>query len=109
MRIIVVSLILLLCPVAARADGGGPVKPPVVGTVAQPPSVGSEAAIPPKPATKADEVPLGADTSTAGPDGKAESTHNGALSSPNTDKDAARRDHPGPIKPEDAAKAAPPM
>jgi hypothetical protein len=103
MRIIVIAAVFLLCPPVALADGGGAVKAPAVGTAAPP---ASDLGGPPKtvPGGTGSSVPVGTDTSTAAPGGKAESSRNGALSGPNTERDAASRDHPKPVRPEDTSK-----
>jgi hypothetical protein len=97
--IILVGLILTAEALAAHADNAGPIKQPTVGTAnpspdSAAPDLGTP---PPKAANGADAargtpgslvdkptaVPRpGADTSTAAPGGHAESTANGALSSP---------------------------
>jgi hypothetical protein len=103
MRIIIASTAFtLLGTVSALADGGGPVSPPSVGTTESAPSTTApEPAAPsaPKPtlnpiAPSATMTPAdkGLDTSTAAPGGQAESSKNGALSTP-TDSDAAPKHH----------------
>jgi hypothetical protein len=96
--IVVLSAFTLLPPAFAFAGGGGPVSPPAVGAAnPAPPAVG-EVGVPPtaKPSldaagstvgssgTNAAAPPTihGADTSTAAPGGQAESSKNGALSTP---------------------------
>lgn len=106
------SALTILAPAFAHAEGGGVVKPPAVGTAGQtPPTAGGEAVPPPidqstapgapntalgtsRDAPKPPPAATGVDTSTAGPGGQAESTKNGALSSPPpADSDTAAK-HP---------------
>jgi hypothetical protein len=103
MHIVSIAALLaltVLAPAIAFAEGGGVVKPPAIGTGAPtPPTAGGEAVPPPidqptapsapntalgtsRDAPKAPLASTGVDTSTAGPGGQAESTKNGALSSP---------------------------
>jgi hypothetical protein len=101
--IILVGLILTAEALAAHADNAGPIKQPTVGTAnPSPDSAATDLGTPPpKPATGGDAAPgntgslvdkqtavprPGADTSTAAPGGHAESTANGALSSPADDQ-----------------------
>ncbi len=99
--IIVLSALTLLSPALAHAEGAGPVAPPAVGA-ANPaaPAAGSEVPTPPstQPTLKKGNTALGtnggidsatvppvaagADTSTAAPGGQADSSKNGALSTP---------------------------
>jgi hypothetical protein len=107
MRIVVIavlsvtalSAVTLLSPELAFATGGGPVSPPPVGTThPAPPAVGAEAGMPlgTKPAldpTATVKTPApGIDTSTAAPGGEAESSKNGALSTP-ADNDNTVKHH----------------
>jgi hypothetical protein len=99
--IVLTAIVLLAEALAAHAEGGGPVTPPAVGTAnPAPPAAGSDIGPPPpqKPALNGNSAlgtngnivdnqaagPLttGADTSTAAPGGQAESSANGALSTP---------------------------
>ena len=97
MRTIAVILLAtstLLSPVQAIAAGGGPLSPPAIGpTNPAPPAAGAEVGAPAegKPlvetplGTGANETaksPPGLDASTAAPGGHAESSRNGALSTP---------------------------
>jgi hypothetical protein len=89
--IIVLSAIVLLAEaLAAHAEVGGPVAPPTVGTAnPPPPAAGSDVGTPPqKPADDLASGPIasGTDTSTAAPGGRAESSANGALSTPPSGK-----------------------
>jgi hypothetical protein len=95
--VILLSTSTLLSPVQAIAAGGGPLSPPAVGpTNPAPPAAVAEVGAPAE-GTSLVETPLGAhandgaksppappgiDTSTAGPGGHAESSRNGALSTP---------------------------
>jgi hypothetical protein len=89
------SALVMLAAVMAHADNGGAVTAPAVGTASQaPPAAGAEIGVPQaqKPAigiggTSVDDATVaatvhGIDTSTAAPGGHAESTRNGALSTP---------------------------
>jgi hypothetical protein len=99
--IILTAVVLLAEALAAHAEGGGPVTPSAVGTAnPAPPAAGSDvgAPLPQKPALNgnsalgtngnvvdnqaAGTATTGADTSTAAPGGRAESSANGALSTP---------------------------
>jgi len=114
MRTIAIVASLVFSAGIAFADGGGSVKPPVVGTV-NPSLSGAEPGVPngTKSALGTGEAPsvasapVGTDTSTAAPGGAAESSKNGALSAPNTDRDAANDGHPKPLKPSDAKSDTP--
>lgn len=87
--------LVMLASVMAHADSGGVVMTPAVGTASPaPPAAGAEVGVPQaqKPAigiggTSVDDATVaatvrGIDTSTAAPGGHAESTRNGALSTP---------------------------
>jgi len=99
--ILLAGIILMAEALAAHADNAGPVKAPAVGTANPAPPAGAAPDLgqpePPKPvlggnsALKADGAATGTraqgpftgtDTSTAAPGGQAESSANGALSSP---------------------------
>jgi hypothetical protein len=102
MRTIAITLLsayTLLCPALAFAGGGGPVSPPAVGAAAPPqPESGAEVGVPhdaksvpgaaleagangaAEPATSPTHQAI--DISTAAPGGHAESSRNGALSTP---------------------------
>jgi len=91
--VIAFSAIILLSPTAADAGGGNAVTNPTVGTANPAPPTGSEIGVPanPKPAlgaggtvagTADNPAAAGIDTSTAAPGGQAESSKNGALSTP---------------------------
>lgn len=98
--IVLLGIVLAAGALAAHADNAGPVKAPAVGTAnPAPPAAASDIGQPepPKPAlggnsaekmngTATDKRAVGpfpgADTSTAAPGGQAESSTNGALSSP---------------------------
>jgi len=110
--IILSGIVLLTQALLAHAEGGGPVTPPAVGTSnPAPPAAGSDigAPLPQKPALKGNNAlgtngtavdqaggPVATDTSTAAPGGQAESSRNGALSSP---PDAASPPDGNPIHP----------
>lgn len=97
---IALSALILLAPALAHAQGASTVVPPAAGTASPaPPTTGSEIPTPPlaKPEMKKGNTALktngtatdsagaaqtGADTSTAAPGGQAESSRNGALSTP---------------------------
>ena len=93
------SALILSVPALAYAQGGAIGKPPAIGTTnPTPPTAGGEAVPPPIDQPAAPSVPntalgtsrdapkptapTGIDTSTAAPGGQAESSKNGALSSP---------------------------
>jgi hypothetical protein len=97
--IVLSGIILLVEALVAHADNAGPVTPQAAGTANPVPPAASDIGQqePPKPvlngnsAMKTNGIPTdgravgpftGADTSTAGPGGQAESSANGALSSP---------------------------
>jgi hypothetical protein len=109
--IVLSGIILLVEALVAHADDAGPATGPAVGTANPPPpaaasDIGQQE--PPKPvlggnsAMKTNGIPTdnravgpftGADTSTAGPGGQAESSANGALSSPPNEATAQQPDH----------------
>jgi hypothetical protein len=112
--IILSGIVLLTQALIAHAEGGGPVTPPAVGTEnPAPPAAGSDigAPLPQKPALKGNNAlgtngaaadnqaagPVATDTSTAAPGGQAESSRNGALSSP---PDAASPPDGKPVHPD---------
>ena len=87
--IVLAGIILMAEALAAHADNAGPVQAPAVGTANPAPPAGAPdigAQEPPKPvldrnsSLKTDGTAT--DTSTAAPGGQAESSANGALSSP---------------------------
>jgi len=99
--IVLAAIILMAEALAAHADNAGPVKPPAVGTANPAPPAGAAPDIGqqglPQPAlggnsalrtegsatgSPAQGPFTGTDTSTAAPGGQAESSANGALSSP---------------------------
>ena len=83
--IVLSALVLLAEALVAHAEVGGPVIPPTIGT-ANPPAAGSEVGAPstqkPVDNQAAGLIASGTDTSTAAPGGQAESSANGALSTP---------------------------
>ena len=113
--IVLTAVVLLAEALAAHAEGGGPVTPPAIGTAnPAPPAAGSDVGgpLPQKPALNgtsaldtngsvvdnqaAGPATTGADTSTAAPGGHAESSANGALSTPHHKKPATDTDDDAP-------------
>ena len=111
--IILSGIVLLTQALIAHAEGGGPVTAPTASTAnPAPPAAGSDigAPMPQKPALKGNNAmgtggatvdnqaagPVATDTSTAAPGGQAESSRNGALSSP---PDAASPTDGTPVHP----------
>ena len=106
--IVLAGIVLMAEALVAHADNAGPVKAPAVGTANPAPPAGAPdiGAPPPKaaPANAAvgtstgsvadgqagQPAPTATDTSTAAPGGQAESSRNGALSSPPDGKSVHR-------------------
>ena len=115
------SAFILLIPAMAQAEGAGPVAPPAAGT-ANPAPAGAGSDIPAPAAAQptlkkgntalgtnggidsptAPPVAAGTDTSTAAPGGQAESSQNGALSTPA--EPIGQQRHGKPIKGDETPK-----
>jgi hypothetical protein len=111
--IILSGIVLLTQALLAHAEGGGPLTAPAASTASPaPPAAGLDVGspLPQKPALKGNTAmgtsgatvdnqaagPVATDTSTAAPGGQAESSNNGALSSP---PDAASPPDGNPVHP----------